>query len=93
MLGCLCGKAVTIHLRDGSAHSSGCVVNGSNAMAAFITVCDMNSCCCVSLSHDPRNHGSERLYQGGSGDEETHSSQPAPAVRSVHSRRTHLHCD
>ena len=31
-LGCLCGKAGTSHLRYGSAHSSGCVVN---AMAAF----------------------------------------------------------
>ena len=35
-LGCLCGKAGTTHLCDGSAHSSGCVVNGSNAMAAVI---------------------------------------------------------
>ena len=34
-LGCLCGKAGTGHLCNGSAHSSGCVVNGSNAMAAF----------------------------------------------------------
>ena len=34
-LGCLCGKAGTSHLCDGSAHSSGCVVNGPNAMAAF----------------------------------------------------------
>ena len=34
-LGCLCGKAGTSHLYDGSAHSSGCVVNGSNAMASF----------------------------------------------------------
>ena len=33
-LGCLCGKAGTSHLCDGSAHSSGCVVNGSNSMAA-----------------------------------------------------------
>ena len=33
-LGCLCGKAGTSHLCDGSAYSSGCVVNGSNAMAA-----------------------------------------------------------
>ena len=32
-LGCLCGKAGTSHLCDGSAHSSGCVVNGSNAMS------------------------------------------------------------
>ena len=31
-LGCLCGKAGTSHLCDGSAHSSGCVVNGSNAI-------------------------------------------------------------
>ena len=36
-LGCLCGKAGTGHLCDGSAHSSGCVVNGSNAMAAIQT--------------------------------------------------------
>ena len=34
-LGCLCGKAGTSHLCDGSAHSSGCVVNGSYGMAAF----------------------------------------------------------
>ena len=27
-LGCLCGKADTSHLCDGSAHSSGCGVNG-----------------------------------------------------------------
>ena len=27
-LGCLCGKAGTSHLCDGSAHSSGCLVNG-----------------------------------------------------------------
>ena len=27
-LGCLCGKAGTSHLCDGSAHSSECVVNG-----------------------------------------------------------------
>ena len=31
-LGCLCGKAGTNHLCDGSTHSSRCVVN---AMAAF----------------------------------------------------------
>ena len=31
-LGCLCGKAGTGHLCDGSAHSSGCVVNGSNVI-------------------------------------------------------------
>ena len=33
-LGCLCGTAGISHLCDGSAHSSGCVVNDSNAMAA-----------------------------------------------------------
>ena len=33
-LGCLCGKAGTSHVCDGSTHSSECVVNGSNAMAA-----------------------------------------------------------
>ena len=32
-LGCLCGKAGTSHLCDGSAHSSGCVVN---AMAIIV---------------------------------------------------------
>ena len=37
-LGCLCGKAGTSHLCDGSAHSSGCVVNGSNAMAAVSVI-------------------------------------------------------
>ena len=32
---CECGKAGTSRVCDGSAHSSGCVVNASNAMAAF----------------------------------------------------------
>ena len=32
-VGCLCGKAGTSHVCDGSAHSSGCVVNGY--MAAY----------------------------------------------------------
>ena len=31
-LGCLCGKAGTSHLCDGSAHSSGCVVNGTDPL-------------------------------------------------------------
>ena len=35
-LGCLCGEAGTSRLCDGSAHSSGCVANGSNATAAFL---------------------------------------------------------
>ena len=38
-LGCLCGKAGTSHLCDGSAHSSGCVVNGSysrNSVAGWV---------------------------------------------------------
>ena len=34
-LGRLYGKAGTSHLCDGSAHSSGCVVNGSNAIFYF----------------------------------------------------------
>ena len=37
-LGCLCGKAGTSHLCDGSAHSSGCVVNGSNGSNAMAAV-------------------------------------------------------
>ena len=32
---CECGKAGTSHVCDGSAHSFGCVVNGSNTTAAF----------------------------------------------------------
>ena len=36
-LGCLCGKAGTSHLCDGSAHSSGCVINGSNAMGCCLS--------------------------------------------------------
>ena len=38
-LGCLCGKAGTSHLCDGSAHSSGCVVNGSNIIHYPLSVC------------------------------------------------------
>ena len=34
-LGCLCGKAGTSHLRDGSAHSSGCVVNGYGCLLSY----------------------------------------------------------
>ena len=57
-LGCLCGKAGTSHLCDGSAHSSGCVVNGSNAMAAIINprracaarVTVVVPCVCVCVS-------------------------------------------
>ena len=35
-LGCLCGKAGTSHLCDGSAHSSGCVVNGYGCLLSYI---------------------------------------------------------
>ena len=36
-LGCLCGKAGTSHLCDGSAHSSGCVyINPRRACAARV---------------------------------------------------------
>ena len=34
-LGCLCGKADTSHLCDGSAHSSGCVVNGYGCRLSY----------------------------------------------------------
>ena len=34
-LGCLCGKAGTSHLCDGSAHSSGCMVNGQFSVPNF----------------------------------------------------------
>ena len=33
-LGCLCGKAGTSHLCDGSAHSSGCVVNDYGCLSS-----------------------------------------------------------
>ena len=39
-LGCLCGKAGTNHLCNGSAHSSGCVVNGYCVLFGFsVCVC------------------------------------------------------
>ena len=63
-LGCLCGKAGTSHLCDGSAHSSGCVVNGygcrliiinpRRACAARVTVvvlCVVCVCQCVQAAH------------------------------------------
>ena len=34
-LGCLCGKAGTSHICDGSAHSSGCVVNGYGCLLSY----------------------------------------------------------
>ena len=34
-LGCLCGKAGTSHLCDGSAHSSGCMVNGYGCLLYY----------------------------------------------------------
>ena len=34
-LGCLCGKAGTSHLCDGSAHSSGCEVNGYDCRLSY----------------------------------------------------------
>ena len=37
-LGCLCGKAGTSHLCDGSAHSSGCVVNGYGCLLRYYLV-------------------------------------------------------
>ena len=37
-LGCLCGKAGTSHLCDGSAHSSGCVVNGYGCLLSNVSL-------------------------------------------------------
>ena len=34
-LGCLCGKAGSSHLCDGSTHSSGCVVNGYGCLLSY----------------------------------------------------------
>ena len=48
--GCLCGKAGTSHLCDGSAHSSGCVVNGSNAVAAFCAINPRWACVRVTVA-------------------------------------------
>ena len=50
-LGCLCGKAGTSHLCDGSAHSSGCVVNGwlhFELLSACMCMC-VCVCVCVCL--------------------------------------------
>ena len=47
-LGCLCGKAGTSHLCDGSAHSSGCVVNGYGCLLSYYLFC--------TLSHIPMAH-------------------------------------
>ena len=57
--GCLCGKAGTSHLCDGSAHLSGCVVNGQwlwlpfellllLLLSAVGTQCTASVCVCVS---------------------------------------------
>ena len=40
-LGCLCGKAGTSHLCDGSAHSSGCVVNGYGCPLSYYSSTDL----------------------------------------------------
>ena len=42
-LGCLCGKAGTSYLCDGSAHSSGCVVYATHGQ---------NEMCCVYVCMD-----------------------------------------
>ena len=34
-LGCLCGRAGTSHVCDGSVHSSGCVVNGYGCLLSY----------------------------------------------------------
>ena len=44
-LGCLYGKAGTSHLRDGSAHSSGCVVNDVSVCLLYVcNVCAVCAC-------------------------------------------------
>ena len=51
-LGCLCGKAGTSHLCDGSAHSSGCVVNGYGCcLSYYITTSSEQPVCNTSLPH------------------------------------------
>ena len=53
-LGCLCGKAGTSHLCDGSAHSSGCVVNGYGCLLSYYYRGFLSSCVCLptnSLAH------------------------------------------
>ena len=42
-LGCLCGKAGTSHLCDGSTHSSGCVVYGYGCLSisVYYTLCKL----------------------------------------------------
>ena len=48
-LGCLCGKAGTSHLCDGSAHSSGCVVNGYGCLLSYYYYYYTLHHCCVGL--------------------------------------------
>ena len=45
-LGCLCGKAGTSHLCDGSAHSSGCVVNGYGCCLSYYYTTTILHCYC-----------------------------------------------
>ena len=49
-LGCLCGKAGTSHLCDGSARSSGCVVNGYNRCLLIVRVYTSYKRCVYDLS-------------------------------------------
>ena len=68
-LGCLCGKAGTSHLCAGSAHSSGCVVNGYGCRLSIIIVFDLEGymsphynvlpeavCCCLLVNHVVYKH-------------------------------------
>ena len=48
-LGCLCGKAGTSHLCDGSAHSSGCVVNGR--LSYYLHACALKTITKVACVH------------------------------------------
>ena len=51
-LGCLCGKAGTSHLCDGSAHSSGCVVQ--TVSHPVLGLCTITNPFHISTSHRSR---------------------------------------
>ena len=64
-LGCLCGKAGTSHLCDGSAHLSGCVVNGYGCRLSYYYCLFSEEACLVTpregtaliFNHDTLHEG------------------------------------
>ena len=87
-LGCLCGKAGTSHLCDGSAHSSGCVVNGYGCRLSYYynlyvkffvcahtgSVWEMCVVCCAEFDRQRRCPGKrELLSRNGISHTLTHS--------------------